>query len=162
MIKAIYVVSRNGFERNLDQICTGRLARTFNCETAALVSIHDTNKPPVIEVGMTAELGDGLSKSLIVGFDDITEIETGRKGPSKDLVKFIADFVDEIDSCEKEFLFIAQCDTGVSRSGAVGEYVCKRSGLDGADTMHLNPKVAHNPLMRQYFEEILAESGQRV
>lgn len=144
--------------RNLDQICKGHLASTFGCESVALVSIHDTNKNPVIDLASVAELGDGLYRTFFLSFDDIITSEPGRKEPSKQLVKYIADFIDEVDCCPRTYLFIAQCDSGISRSGAVGEYVCLRSSFEGADLIQLNPKASPNLLMQQYFREILDES----
>lgn len=157
MIKAVYVMSRDCLVRNYDQICKGHLASTFDCESVALVSIYDTNKKPVIDLGNAAELEDALHRSISLSFDDIITSEQGRKCPSRIMVKHIAEFIDEVDCCPETYLFIAQCDSGVSRSGAVGEYVCMRSRYLGVDLVQLNPKVCPNILMQQYFREILDE-----
>ena len=77
------------------------------------------------------------------------------KGISREQARDIVDFV----LLNKDKNFHVHCHAGVSRSGAVGEFIVDLLNLDYAEFRRMNPKLHPNPRVRSLLKEEARNRG---
>ena len=60
------------------------------------------------------------------------------------MARKVVEFVDRMIADPEPVVFVAHCDAGVSRSGAVGLFAVERAGKDIGEFFHENPNVYPN------------------
>lgn len=73
----------------------------------------------------------------------------------------ILDFLNGIQDKDGEQLLVCQCDAGMSRSMAVGEFACELYGLNYKEFSQDNRKIASNPLVLRLLREESGIGGQQ-
>ena len=62
-------------------------------------------------------------------------------------------FINLIKDAEEDAVLVVHCDAGVSRSGAVGTFVCDYLGLDYNEFMSENKGIMPNPYVLKLLRE---------
>jgi predicted protein tyrosine phosphatase len=123
-----------------------------------LISIYNTKGPVVDENGVLGLLG--CHEVLSIRFSDISNTQydsmSKYKSRKKHLVLFsdahakqIIAFIDRLK--DKITDLVIHCEAGISRSGAVGLFVCRYLGLDETKYRDANRKINPN----QYVFDVL-------
>lgn len=109
----------------------------FLNEQWGLISIYTSGRYEYLTPETRNTLNDmGCKHMLSLSFWDITDNTdmTGLRKEARlfddDQAKQCVDMVKEMHESEQPFVFIAHCDAGVSRSGAMGEFVTDYCGMD--------------------------------
>jgi predicted protein tyrosine phosphatase len=115
-----------------------------------LVSIHTLPDDPLI----TPEYEESLKRLGCKEYIDMQfwDIERDDFDPDNEFntiftvehAKQIIEFVDRVHAEEDEVVFVAHCDAGVSRSGAVGRFVTEYIGLDEEHFYKVNDGIQPN------------------
>lgn len=149
-IKAIWVCSRHmieGFIKGEYPLPMGKVA---------LISIYSgtSYSPFLMSDDNIKKLGLNLVDCLSLEFEDATEEDLKWLKPDErkkvlfqpeqavEVIKFVERNKDKVD------YFIAHCDAGISRSGAVGEFICDMTSFDYKAFMLANTGIRPNPYVR--------------
>lgn len=115
-----------------------------------VVSIRDPGAPAILPDG---------PRVLNLVFEDMTPAEEGSENhdlfdveKSRAIVEFLYPFA----TSEHEYTLIAQCNAGISRSGAVAVFAQRLCRIPWEDFVKANPMISPNPyvlqlLMREYY-----------
>lgn len=153
MIKDMKVISRQDMENvvrfHSNNVVKPRSIGNFPTKDWYLISIHGGDELIDNEVWRILRKA-GCTNYLSLWFDDITKEGKDINGvPYKlfdnDQAKKIVDFVDIIQNNEKDCSLVAHCHAGISRSGAVGEFVCHYCNLDYSKFRAEHPHIMPNP-----------------
>lgn len=79
---------------------------------------------------------------------------------NEDHAKKIMEFLNEIKESNENEILVCQCDAGISRSGAVGEFACEFLGLDYFDFISKNKQIDPNPMIRRILRKVSGLGGQ--
>lgn len=108
-------------------------------ENTALISICSTTNS-FCGVPQNHYFKNGLSNVLNIRFDDIQEAEQGlllfNEKHAEELIRFILKNL--------ESSFIVHCTAGISRSGAVGEFIRRLKDIDYSTFILDNPQIMPN------------------
>lgn len=140
----VIVLSRTQFRALLisKNINRGNIA---SCNNLAFISISNWNTDSVIN--------NNGSNALALRFDDITHNDMGKSYIDNEIL-----FTEEharqiINFCEKnkdKEIIYTHCEAGISRSGAVGEFVNEYYSTDHYTTFkNNNPQICPNPWVRK-------------
>jgi len=139
----IHILSR----KSVDRIVKTRYCRLNNW---ALISIYNSSGP--LDADQVLE-SLGCHEILSLRFSDISSTQyhsmSKYKNHKKHLVLFsdnhakqIIDFIDR--QKDKIIDLVVHCEAGISRSGAVGLFVCRYLGLDERKYRDDNPEIEPN------------------
>ena len=97
----------------------------------------------------------GCKNFLSLKFWDITSRENCSNGIlfNKGHAKAVAEFVNKVQKDEENSIFVAHCMAGISRSGAIGSFVCDYCGLDYDDFLKENCYNFANPHMLELLQK---------
>jgi predicted protein tyrosine phosphatase len=116
-----------------------------------LVSIHTLPDDPLITPKYEPALKNmGCKEFIDLQFWDITKDEFEPDDEFNTLftveqAKQIIELMHKAQDDEEEVVFVAHCDAGVSRSGAVGRFVTEYLGLDQEHFYQVNDGIHPNP-----------------
>ena len=118
-----------------------------------LISIYSSDGEFLNDNAKEVLTGLGMKSGLSLDFWDLTPTkhpDIKKKMPDaiffdKNYAKKIIDFVDEIQKDKKDSDMVIHCSAGISRSGAVGTFVCDYCGLDYNEFLKSNPYIMSNP-----------------
>ena len=123
----------------------------FEVEAWAWISITSPSGTRLTKSKERKSLQPKLKYWLQLEFEDIDPVFDGEyylkhKNQfelfTKNHAKIIVDFVDKVKG--KVDLLIVNCEAGISRSGAVGEWLCDYLGLDYAEFRNQNRLIMPN------------------
>lgn len=154
MIKAISVYNRF----HMDMLVAG--ARTMLHERWHLISIYSPNGPNVTDIQKSHEFIDDRSRRILsqqgcfdiisLKFDDLRDdqvelcVKNGYNPTlfSKDQAKQVVDFIERVNAEGEDSVLVAQCDAGISRSGAIAKFTSDLLGISFNDNLiHPNKYV---------------------
>lgn len=130
---------------------------------AAFISIQST---PAIERGKEPYFKKQHPNALTLVFDDLTDKDTdvleqyrGSRLFDENDAQTVIDFVRSNVRANNDRNFILHCTAGISRSGAVGEFIQRVLGVPYGSFHQWNPNIRPNiyvlnTLMRVYQEQI--------
>jgi predicted protein tyrosine phosphatase len=113
-----------------------------------LISISTTEQEKVIGLDKLKQYGC-VNYSQFV-FHDLTEPYKDCILFNEEIAKQIIDFVNNI----KLNLIIIHCDAGISRSGAVGYFICNYLNLDQKEFKIMNPNIHPNSLVLDILKKV--------
>jgi predicted protein tyrosine phosphatase len=154
MIKQVRVYCRKTMN---DVVLLGHKSFPYEGQRWSLVSIH-TNadkflRQPVIELLNKKGMSDHLSLRFWDATNDpkpLRQIVSLYHQPilfDEKMADEVVKFVDKIIAEKDPIIFIAHCDAGISRSGAIALFAVERAGLDIGTYFQENPKVNPNPFV---------------
>lgn len=167
MITEIKILNRKTIERyaSREEKCP------FSDRQWHLVSIHGSSSNLLTTRTESALKKNGMVSGIPVEFWDITdnpEVLVVMKREYPDYLMFeqshaikILDFLNGIQNEDGEQLLVCQCDAGMSRSMAVGEFACELYGLNYKEFSQDNRKIASNPLVLKLLREKSGIGGQK-
>jgi len=119
----------------------------------ALISIHSDLKG---RSGPVKGLGSLTDKNISLMFGDYGFHEDLDGHMTEDQAKELVSFIDD----NKECSFIVHCDAGVSRSGAVGTFICRylRHSLESFKIV--NPNILPNDYVLDMLQEVSGLRGE--
>ncbi len=151
MLSKIYVFPRDVVEHLMD--CQN-IQPLFNVNKWAIISIYGSMDHPLFAIvceedrmkenGCVGALSLQFDDLILSKLDEVTAREMRKKYIPFDsnMAIQIIDFIEEIkDKCE---LLIVHCAAGVSRSGAIGEWVMEYLGLNNEEFNKVNPCIVPN------------------
>lgn len=141
-MKNIIVLSRSDFKRLLSELTEQQFA------ASAFISIHDpsgANSDVILEPH---------SNVLNLWFDDVDDVDDGSVDLLGDpIIPFDSNMASKllefIDVNKDKPNFVVHCTMGVSRSGAVGDFLSTYFGVPYDSFKRNNPKVIPNALVRK-------------
>ena len=125
----------------------------FPYEYWYLISVY-SDEGPFIDICSTPLLKNfGYKDGLSLDFWDISPVKHGKikeRYPEaiffdESHAKKIIKFVDEIQKSKESYPLVVHCAAGISRSGAIGTFVCDYCKLDYHKFMKANPYIMANP-----------------
>src|SRR4030042_172796 len=125
------------------------------------ISIYGGTKGEFLTGGVIDRIKEmGCKKFLSLCFYDASDNEDLSDDDKKMLfskkqARQIIDFVDKIKD-DSDSVILLHCDAGISRSGAVGSFICDYLGLNYKKFLKVNPQVLPN----QYVLRLLKEESK--
>ena len=111
-----------------------------------LISINDDPDDLIVNESSAPILKNlGCIDTLSLCFADITAKHYEKILFNENHAKAIVEFIKQIQDERDESVLIAHCHAGISRSGAVGTFVCDYARLDYQGFIDLNPYIMSNP-----------------
>jgi len=167
MITEVKILNRKTIER----YASGEEKCPFSDRQWHLVSIHGASSSLLTNRTEAALKRMGMISGMSIEFWDMTdnpEVLVTMKKEYPDYVMFdlghaekILGFLNEIKDEDGERLLICQCDAGMSRSMAVGEFACEFNELNYKDFAKDNRKITSNPLVLKLLREKSGIGGQK-
>jgi predicted protein tyrosine phosphatase len=167
VITEIKVLNR----KTMDKYASGEEKCPFSDRQWHLISIHGSSSNLLTNRTEAVLNRNGMVSGLSVEFWDITDnpealVTIKREYP--DYVMFdlghakkILKFLNEIKDETGERLLVCQCDAGMSRSMAVGEFACELYELNYKNFAKYNRKITSNPLVLKLLREESGIGGQK-